>query len=161
MEKHCVVKVLLAIWEIFLHENKRNYNFSIFSDKFAFILFFSFLTDQKQKSGFYQVGGLAIKSISVFCLYQVTLYFKAMPNSIDVYKGIFLHVIHVSIIFPWLKSSNNVSNTNGRNNNNNTRSVGISNISRQHHSKNWHPSQKCSAAYVGGKCKTVVCKSKM
>ena len=30
------------------------------------------------------------------------LYFKAMPNSIDFYKGIFLHVISVRIIVPWL-----------------------------------------------------------
>ena len=29
------------------------------------------------------------------------LYFKAMPNSIDFYKGIFLHVIAVRIIVSW------------------------------------------------------------
>ena len=28
------------------------------------------------------------------------LYFKAMPNSIDFYKGIFLHIIPVQIIVP-------------------------------------------------------------
>ena len=31
------------------------------------------------------------------------LYFKAMPNSVDFYKGIFLHVIPVCIIVPCLK----------------------------------------------------------
>ena len=40
LKKHCVAKVLLAIWEIFLYENNRNYNSYIFSYKFAFTLFF-------------------------------------------------------------------------------------------------------------------------
>ena len=60
--------VLLAIWEIFLHEKKRNYNFNSFSYKFAFILYLSFLTYQKQESGFQQVGGLITRNISVFRL---------------------------------------------------------------------------------------------
>ena len=34
------------------HENNRNYNWYRFSDKFVFILFLSFLTNQKQESGF-------------------------------------------------------------------------------------------------------------
>ena len=103
MKKHCVAKVLLAIWEIFLHENNRNYNSYRFSYKFAFILFLSFLTNQKQESGFQQVGGLVTRNISVFCLYPVTLYLKGMRNSVDFYKGIFLHVIPVRIIVPWSK----------------------------------------------------------
>ena len=41
--------------------------------------------------------------ISVFCLQRVALYFKAMPNSIVFYKGIFLHVIPVCIIVPSLE----------------------------------------------------------
>ena len=60
----------------------------------------SFLTNQKQESGFEQVGGLVTRNISVFCLWQVALYFKAMPNSIDFYKGIFLHVIPIRIPIP-------------------------------------------------------------
>ena len=60
--------MLLAIWEIFLRENNRNYTSYIFSYKFAFILFLSFLTNQKQESGFLQVGGLAMRNIFVFCL---------------------------------------------------------------------------------------------
>ena len=102
MKKHCVAKVLLAIWEIFLHENNRNYNSYRFSYKFAFILFLSFLTNQKQESGFQQVCGLVKRNTSVFCLKQVALYFKFMPNSTDFYKGIFLHVIAVRMIVPWL-----------------------------------------------------------
>ena len=78
---------------MFLHENNRNYSSCIFSYKFAFIFFLSFLTNEKQEPGFQQVGGLETINISVFCL--VALYFKAMPNSIDFYKGIFLHVIPV------------------------------------------------------------------
>ena len=58
MKKHCVAKVLLAIWELFLHENNLSYSSYRFSYKFAFILFLSFLTNQKQKSGFQQVDGL-------------------------------------------------------------------------------------------------------
>ena len=57
--KHCVAKVLLTMWEMFLNENNRNYNSYRFSYKFAFILFLSFLINQKQESG--QVGGLAMK----------------------------------------------------------------------------------------------------
>ena len=83
-----------------LHQNNRNYNSYRFSYKFAFILFLSFLTNQKQESGFRQVGGLVTRNISAFCLYRVALYFKAMPNSIDFYKGIFLHVVPARIIVP-------------------------------------------------------------
>ena len=39
-EKHCTVKVLLTIWEIFLHTNNCNYNSFNFNYKFSFILFF-------------------------------------------------------------------------------------------------------------------------
>ena len=97
MKKYCIAKLLLAIWEIFLHENNRNNNSYRFSYKFAFILFFSFLTNQRQESGFQQVGCLVTRFISAFCLHRVSLYFKAMPNSLDFYKGIFLHVIPVRI----------------------------------------------------------------
>ena len=105
MKKHYLVKILLAVWEIFLHENNRNYNSYIFSNKFAFILFFSFLANQKQESGFQQVGCLVTRNISVFCLQQVAVYFKATPNSTDFYKGIFLYVIPVRITVPCYKSA--------------------------------------------------------
>ena len=99
MKKHCVAKILLAILEIFLHENNRNYNSYIFSYKFA-LPYFSFLTNQKQKTGFQQVSGLVTRNICL--LFTVSrIYFKAMPNSIDCYKGIFLHVIPVHIVVPW------------------------------------------------------------
>ena len=39
-----------------------------FSYKFAFILFLSFLTNQKQESGFQQVGGLVTRNIPAFRL---------------------------------------------------------------------------------------------
>ena len=44
------------MWDIFLHENNRNYNSYRFIYKFTFILFLSFLTNQKYESGFQQVG---------------------------------------------------------------------------------------------------------
>ena len=63
-------------------------------------MFFLFLlTNQKQESGFQQVGGLVTRNISVFCLQRVALYFKAIPSSIDFYKEIFLHVIPVRVKF--------------------------------------------------------------
>ena len=63
-EKIYVAKILLAIWEIFLQENDCDYD----SYRFAFIFFLSFLTNQKQKSGFQQVVGLVTRNVSVFCL---------------------------------------------------------------------------------------------
>ena len=100
MKKHCLAKVLLAIWEKFLNENNRNYNSYRFSYKFAFVLYLGFLTNQKQESDFQQVGGLVTRNISVFVYSGVALYFKAMPNLIDFYKRIFFHVIPVRIIVP-------------------------------------------------------------
>ena len=101
MKKHYAAKVLFAIWQIFLHGNNRNCNSYQFSYKFDIIHFLFFLRNQKQESTFQQVGGLATINISVLYLYRVALYFKAMPNSIGFYKGIFLHVIPVRIIVPW------------------------------------------------------------
>ena len=49
----------------------------------------SFLANQKQQSGSKEVDSLVTRNISVFCLWRVALFFKAMPNSIDFYKGIF------------------------------------------------------------------------
>ena len=66
VQKHCVATALLAIWEIFLPENDRTYNSYRFSYKFPFILFLSFLTNQKQESYFQQVGGLVTRNISIF-----------------------------------------------------------------------------------------------
>ena len=68
VKKNCVPKVLLAIWDIFLHENNRNYNSYRFSYELALIVLLSFLTNQKQESGFRQVGGLVTRNISVFYL---------------------------------------------------------------------------------------------
>ena len=96
-KKHYVAKVLLAISEIFLHENNNNYNSNRFSYKFAFIFFLSFLTNQKQESDFQQVGGLVARNISAFCLYRVVFYFQTMPNSIDFYKGIFFMLGEVTL----------------------------------------------------------------
>ena len=71
-----------------------------FSCKFSFILFLPFYANQKQESGSQQVGCLVARNVSVFCFWRVALYFKAIPNSIDFYKGIFLNVIPVRIIVP-------------------------------------------------------------
>ena len=98
VKKHCLAKVLIANSETFLHEKIRNYSSFRFSYKFAFTLFLLFLANQKQESGFQQVGGLVTRNTSVFCLQRIMLYVRAMPNSIDFFKGIFLHVLPVRII---------------------------------------------------------------
>ena len=66
--------------------------------------FCPFLQTKKPESGAQQVGGLVTRNTSVFCLKGVALYFKAMPNSIDFYKGIFLHGIPVRVIVSWLNT---------------------------------------------------------
>ena len=57
-----------------------------------------FHRNRKQELNFQQVGGLVTRNSFAFCLQQVSLYFKDMPNSIDFYKRIFLHVSPVRII---------------------------------------------------------------
>ena len=68
------------------------------TNAFLSFCFLSFLTNQKRESGFQQVSGLVMRGISIFCLYRVALYFKAMQNSVDFYKIISFHVIPVCII---------------------------------------------------------------
>ena len=85
-----------------LHKSNPKYISNRFSYKFAFILFLSFLTNQIQESGFQQFDILIKRNISAFYLLQVALHFKAISNSIDFYKEIFLHVIPVPIIVPCL-----------------------------------------------------------
>ena len=73
------------------------------TNAFLSFCFLSFLTSQKRESGFWQVNEklIVMRSISMFCLYRVALYFKAMQNSVDFYKRISFHVIPVCIIAPW------------------------------------------------------------
>ena len=52
----------------------------------------------KNKNQKQNVGRLVTRNISDFCLWRVAFYFKAMPNSIDFNKGVFVHVIPVPII---------------------------------------------------------------
>ena len=86
-----------------LRDNNRNYNPYRFSYKFAFIIFLSFLTNQRQESGFQHIDGLVTRFFFVFCLQRFALYFRAMLDSTDVYKEIFLHAVPVRIIVPWFK----------------------------------------------------------
>ena len=103
IQKHCVAKVLQAIWEItvFLYEINCNCDSYKSRCKFAFILFWSFHGIQKQESNFQQVDDLITRNNSPFCLSQVLLFFKDILNSIGFDKGIFLHVILVRIIALW------------------------------------------------------------
>ena len=57
-------------------------------------------TKTRIESGFQQAGGLVTRNISVF-FKRVVLYFKAMSDLVDFYKGIFLHVIAVRVIVSW------------------------------------------------------------
>ena len=85
----------------FLYENNRNYNSFKFIYKFIFISFSSFRRNERQKLNFWQVSGLATRNISLFCLKEIALYFKVMPNSKEFKKRIVLHVIPARIIVPW------------------------------------------------------------
>ena len=78
---------------IFLHENNCNYNSCRFSNNFAFILVFPLLQTKTRTSSQQVVWYLEIFLIFELC-------FKAMRNSIDLYKGTFLHVIPVCIMVP-------------------------------------------------------------
>ena len=65
VKKHCVVKVLPAIWEI----SDTKMIVTIIpsnSYKFPFIFFLLLLINQKQESVFQQVGALVKRNISVF-----------------------------------------------------------------------------------------------
>ena len=71
--------------------------------KFTVIPFLSFCRNQKKnESNFQQVGGLVTRNSFAFCLERVARYFKDMPNSIDFYKRIFLHVIPACILVSCL-----------------------------------------------------------
>ena len=76
-----------------LHENNRTIIPTYLVTKSLLYSFCPFLQTENKK-----VGGLSTRNISAFCLYQDALYSKAIPNSIEFYKGIFLHVILVRII---------------------------------------------------------------
>ena len=102
-EKHCTVKVLLTIWEIFLHINNCNYNSFNFNYKFSFILFF-----EKSKTRIkFSASWQSCNKKYLFFVYSESLYFKAMPNS----RLLFLFVLYTFSWFPpvlknpgiWLK----------------------------------------------------------
>ena len=95
------VKVLPAIQEIFSRETNCNYNSCRFSCEsvLQFNFFLSFLTNQKQESGFQQVVGLVTRKFFVFCLYQLHSTSKLCWIQWTFIK--FLHVIPVCIIAPW------------------------------------------------------------
>ena len=92
--------------ETFLWEKNCKYDFFKFSYTFSFLPAFYFRKNQKPESNFQQVGSLVIKKhFCIFlhivfiqiCFHWVTFHFKGMSNSINVYKGTFLHVIPVCI----------------------------------------------------------------
>ena len=55
----------------------------MFNYQFAFTPFCPFLETKKIK--FQQAGRLVTRNISALCLKRVVVYFKDMPNSIDIY----------------------------------------------------------------------------
>ena len=63
-----LINELSPISETVFYENNHNYNFYKFSYKFAFVPFLSFPRNQKQEPNFQQVGRLAMKNVSDFCL---------------------------------------------------------------------------------------------
>ena len=85
-EKNTCSKVLLAIFEIFLHKNNCKYNSYKFSQSFVF---YPFLETKNKHQIFWQVGGLVTRNI---CFLFIVSRSKVMPNLIDFHKGVFLHV---------------------------------------------------------------------
>ena len=67
MKKTLCSEVFTSNLRDMLHKNSLNYNSYRFSHNFAFILFLSFLTNQKQELGFQQVADVVTKNISGFC----------------------------------------------------------------------------------------------
>ena len=65
-----------------------------------FYLLSFFLSNQKQESGFQQVGGLVTRNISVFLYYSESRSTSKACRIQNFYKGIFLHVTPVRIIVP-------------------------------------------------------------
>ena len=96
VQKHCVAKVLLAIWEIFLHENSQNHNSYRFSYRFTFILFLSFLTNQKIRVLACWRSG----NKKYFCFLFIARHtlFQSHAEFNRLYKRIFSNVISVHII---------------------------------------------------------------
>ena len=65
--KEAAAKNFLAIWNLFLHENKLTL-IPVFLVRNSLLSFFlSFLRNQNQESSFYQLGGLVTINISLFC----------------------------------------------------------------------------------------------
>ena len=96
MKKHCVAKVLLAIWETFLHENNCNYNSYGFSYKFAFILFLSFL-QTNNKDLFFSKLVVCNKKYFCFFVYSES---RSTSKPYRIQRRNFLNVIPVRIIVP-------------------------------------------------------------
>ena len=93
-EKTCSKDFTRNLRETFIENNHKS-NYYKFSYKFAYIPVLPFRRNQKQKLNFQEVGDLVMRNTSAFCLR-----FKGMPNSLEFYKRIFLHVIPSFIIVP-------------------------------------------------------------
>ena len=80
------------------YKNNRNYNSYKCSYKCAFILFLYFPRNLKARIKFSSSWPVANEKYFYFCLFVClfvlfTFYFKVMPDSINIYRSIFLHVI--------------------------------------------------------------------
>ena len=100
--KRCVSKVLLEIWDIFLHENNRNYNCYRFSYKFVFLIFLSFL--RNPKTSIKISASWWSCNAKHFCSLFIASHALLQSYAEDFYKGIFLHVIPVHFIVQYRDS---------------------------------------------------------
>ena len=87
--KNTVWKVLLAIWEMFLHENNHSYNFLRLVANWLLSSFCSFFQTKNKNQVF----------TKMFIASRAGL--QSHAKFYRLYKGIFLHVISVCIIVPW------------------------------------------------------------
>ena len=103
VKNHCIAKIIQGIRQTLLNKNNCTYNCHKFSCKFFFIFFLSCRRNKKKRVKFSSSWWSDDeKYFFLFCLSWVALYFKAMPNSIDFFKRIWLHVIPARIIVPCL-----------------------------------------------------------
>ena len=92
VKEHCITRISIAIWQIFFM--KINFNSYKFRCRLAFIHLFCHFIETKNKNEIFRNMAVWLwEEFPLFCLNWVALFFKYIPNSIDLYKTIFYHEI--------------------------------------------------------------------
>ena len=102
VKKHCLGQVLLATWEIFLHEKSRDSNSYRFSHKFFFYLLFIFSYKPITRIGVSASWWSGNEKYFCFLFIASRALLQSHAEFNRLYKIIFLDVIPVRIIVSWL-----------------------------------------------------------